>query len=286
MRCDACQEIFCKDHIAYANHKCMSSYKKVTVKTSKCTSCLHVLASDLFLLLLFCRISRCLYVLYATSPSPSREGRCPTLKWANTSTGTADRTPLRERERFPSTLMPLPLPSVCKQNNRASVFQIFTNKCSKGGCKQKEMMRVTCDQCHLNFCLKHRHPLDHDCKPDGKPLSKSGWVQPRPAGPCEGRPSDLIPFPPLRHAAVMRASASSSSASSSSSSGNPWPVSNGMSRAHSSRLELARCHAADVKRALQIEFSLLLSLAPPSGSPPQCQHRVLSLHQHLSRLAW
>lgn len=56
-------------------------------------------------------------------------------------------------------------------------FQIFTNKCSKGGCKQKEMMRVTCDQCHLNYCLKHRHPLDHDCKTDGKPLSKSGWVQ-------------------------------------------------------------------------------------------------------------
>lgn len=60
-----------------------------------------------------------------------------------------------------------------------SSFQIFTNKCSKGGCKQKEMMRVTCDQCHLNFCLKHRHPLDHDCKTDGKPLSKSGWVEPR-----------------------------------------------------------------------------------------------------------
>lgn len=29
MRCDACQEIFCKDHITYASHKCMSSYKKV-----------------------------------------------------------------------------------------------------------------------------------------------------------------------------------------------------------------------------------------------------------------
>lgn len=182
--------------------------------------------------------------------------------------------------------MRLALPSVCKQNNCVSVFQIFTNKCSKGGCKQKEMMRVTCDQCHLNFCLKHRHPLDHDCKPDGKPLSKSGWVQPRRAGPYEGRLSDLIPLPPLRHAAVMRASASSSSASSSSSSGNPWPVSNGMSRAHSSRLELARSHASDVKQALQIEFSLPLSLAPPSGSPPQSRHRMLSLHQHLSRLAW
>lgn len=207
----------------------------------------------------FCRISRCQYVLYATSPSPSREERCPTLKWANTSTGTANRTPLRERERFIPTMMHLVLPSVCSQNNRASVFQIFTNKCSKGGCKQKEMMRVTCDQCHLNFCLKHRHPLDHDCKPDGKPLSKSGWVQPHPAGLYEGKgmePFDLISFLPLSHAAVMRVSASSSSASSSSSSGNPWPVSNGMSRAHSSRLDRVRTRTSDIKQAHQIAFSL------------------------------
>lgn len=55
-------------------------------------------------------------------------------------------------------------------------LQIFTNKCSKGGCKQKEMIRVTCDQCHLNYCLKHRHALDHDCKTDAKPVSKSGLV--------------------------------------------------------------------------------------------------------------
>lgn len=191
MRCDACQEIFCKDHITYANHKCMSSYKKVTVKAMKCYSSLHVVASSFFLSLL-CRISRCQYVLYATSPSPSREERCPTLKWANTSTGTADRTPLRERERFRSILMYLALPSVSNQNNGVSLFQIFTNKCSKGGCKQKEMMRVTCDQCHLNFCLKHRHPLDHDCKTDGKPLSKSGWVQPHPAGPSEGKLMEII----------------------------------------------------------------------------------------------
>lgn len=30
MRCDACEAIFCKDHITYASHKCTSSYKKVT----------------------------------------------------------------------------------------------------------------------------------------------------------------------------------------------------------------------------------------------------------------
>lgn len=54
------------------------------------------------------------------------------------------------------------------------IFQIFTNKCLKPGCKQKEMMKVICDQCHKNYCLKHRHPLDHDCSGAGRPLSKAG----------------------------------------------------------------------------------------------------------------
>lgn len=130
-------------------------------------------------------------------------------------------------------------------------------------------MRVTCDQCQLNFCLKHRHPLDHDCKPDGKPLSKSGWVQPHPAGPSEGKqmgPFDLIYFLPLRHAAVMRASASSSTASSTSSTGNPRPVSNGVSRAHSSRLDRVHSHTSDIKQAHQIEFSLQRPPAAPHFS--------------------
>ncbi|XP_011602437.2 AN1-type zinc finger protein 2A isoform X3 [Takifugu rubripes] len=159
MRCDACQEIFCKDHITYANHKCTSSYKK-DIQVPVCPLC--------------------------NIPIPVKRGEMPDIKVGEH----IDRD--------------------CKSDPAQRKRKIFTNKCSKGGCKQKEMMRVTCDQCHLNFCLKHRHPLDHDCKPDGKSLSKSG------------------------HAAVMRASASSSSASSSSSTGNPPPVSNGIGRAHSS----------------------------------------------------
>nr|XP_049601760.1 AN1-type zinc finger protein 2A isoform X3 [Syngnathus scovelli] len=98
----------------------------------------------------------------------------------------------------------------CKSDPAQRKRKIFTNKCSKGGCKQKEMMRVTCDQCHLNYCLKHRHPLDHDCKSDGKPLSQAG------------------------HAAFMRAQSSSSA---SSSPGHSRSVSNGgsaASRGHSS----------------------------------------------------
>ncbi|XP_023008307.1 AN1-type zinc finger protein 2A isoform X3 [Maylandia zebra] len=123
MRCDACQEIFCKDHITYANHKCTSSYKK-DIQVPVCPLC--------------------------DTPIPVKRGEMPDIKVGEH----IDRD--------------------CKSDPAQRKRKIFTNKCSKGGCKQKEMIRVTCDQCRLNYCLKHRHPLDHDCKTDGKPLSKSG----------------------------------------------------------------------------------------------------------------
>ncbi|XP_040047796.2 AN1-type zinc finger protein 2A isoform X1 [Gasterosteus aculeatus] len=162
MRCDACEEIFCKDHITYANHKCTSSYKK-DVQVPVCPLC--------------------------NIPIPIKRGEMPDIKVGEH----IDRD--------------------CKSDPAQRKRKIFTNKCSEGGCKQKEMIRVTCDQCHLNYCLKHRHPLDHDCKTDGKPLSKPG------------------------HSALMRAQGTSSTcASASSGSRHSRPVSSGVSansRGHS-----------------------------------------------------
>ncbi|KAL2100774.1 hypothetical protein ACEWY4_002535 [Coilia grayii] len=153
MRCDACQEIFCKDHITYANHKCNSSYKK-DVQVPVCPLC--------------------------NTPIPIKRGEMPDIKVGEH----IDRD--------------------CKSDPAQRKRKIFTNKCSKGGCKQKEMIRVMCDECHQNYCLKHRHPLDHDCKADGKAVSKPG------------------------HAALMRAQASSSSSSASSSTrGSTRAVANG-----------------------------------------------------------
>ncbi|KAK0155750.1 AN1-type zinc finger protein 2B [Merluccius polli] len=123
MKCDACDDIFCKDHITYANHHCTSSYKK-DVQVPVCPLC--------------------------NIPIPIKRGEMPDIKVGEH----IDRD--------------------CKSDPAQRKRKIFTNKCSRGGCKQKEMIRVTCGQCHLNYCLKHRHPLDHDCKTDGKPLSKSG----------------------------------------------------------------------------------------------------------------
>ncbi|XP_055507310.1 AN1-type zinc finger protein 2A isoform X1 [Leucoraja erinacea] len=123
MKCDACAQIFCKDHISYVHHQCTSSYKK-DVQVPMCPLC--------------------------SMPVPVKRGEMPDIRVSEHI----------DRE--------------CKSDPAQKKRKIFTNKCSSPGCKQKEMIKVTCDQCHLNFCLKHRHPLDHVCAADGKPLSKPG----------------------------------------------------------------------------------------------------------------
>ncbi|ETE58209.1 AN1-type zinc finger protein 2B [Ophiophagus hannah] len=95
LKCDACQELFCKDHIIYSRHRCSSAYKKVI------------------------RVD-----------------------------GIRNLVKLGRR--------------------------VFTNKCFQAGCRKKEMMRLVCDQCHQNFCLHHRHPLDHQCPGRIRPVSKAG----------------------------------------------------------------------------------------------------------------
>ncbi|XP_071418012.1 AN1-type zinc finger protein 2B isoform X3 [Pithys albifrons albifrons] len=144
LKCDACEQIFCTDHIAYAQHACTSAYKK-DVQVPVCPLC--------------------------NTPVPVRRGEMPDVVVGEH----IDRD--------------------CKSDPAQRKRKIFTNKCLKPGCKQKEMMKVICDQCHKNYCLKHRHPLDHDCSGAGRPLSKAG------------------------HAAVTRAQASSSKIVTASSSG-------------------------------------------------------------------
>jgi len=50
---------------------------------------------------------------------------------------------------------------------RESAKRKIKKRCSVRKCKQTEFIKVECDQCKQNFCLKHRHPTDHQCQ--GKP---------------------------------------------------------------------------------------------------------------------
>lgn len=63
---------------------------------------------------------------------------------------------------------------VSAETNLPSAPQIFTNKCERSGCRQREMMKLTCERCGGNFCIKHRHPLDHDCSGASHPTSRPG----------------------------------------------------------------------------------------------------------------
>jgi len=48
-------------------------------------------------------------------------------------------------------------------------------RCSKVKCKTRELIKLDCGQCQLNFCLKHRHPQDHECSGKStKPRNDAG----------------------------------------------------------------------------------------------------------------
>ncbi|OQR68733.1 AN1-type zinc finger protein-like [Tropilaelaps mercedesae] len=49
---------------------------------------------------------------------------------------------------------------MCKNSSK----KVYTNRCSARQCKKKEMIPIRCGQCCRNFCLKHRHPSDHECR--------------------------------------------------------------------------------------------------------------------------
>uniref|UniRef100_A0A8C8VN16 Zinc finger AN1-type containing 2B n=1 Tax=Pelusios castaneus TaxID=367368 RepID=A0A8C8VN16_9SAUR len=123
LKCDACEQIFCTDHITYSEHRCTSAYKK-DVQVPVCPLC--------------------------STPIPVKRGEMPDVAVGEH----IDRD--------------------CRSDPAQRKRKIFTNKCLKAGCKQREMMKLICDQCHGNFCLKHRHPLDHNCSAAGPPLSKAG----------------------------------------------------------------------------------------------------------------
>ncbi|NXI43317.1 ZFN2B protein, partial [Galbula dea] len=220
LKCDACEQIFCTDHIAYAQHSCTSAYKK-DVQVPVCPLC--------------------------NTPVPVRRGEMPDVVVGEH----IDRD--------------------CKSDPAQRKRKIFTNKCMKSGCKQKEMMKVICDQCHKNYCLKHRHPLDHDCSERGHPLSRAG------------------------HTAIARAQASSSKTVTASSSG-AARVAESPSSPASARAAVSQTHSTSPpavmlqnglseEEALQraLEMSLVESACSSAQPPSSTQEEEdLALAQALS----
>jgi len=52
-----------------------------------------------------------------------------------------------------------------------------SNRCSKKGCKQIELIPFKCERCHKNHCVRHRLDTDHDCEGfqgTGRGMSNAG----------------------------------------------------------------------------------------------------------------
>ncbi|OCT63372.1 AN1-type zinc finger protein 2A [Xenopus laevis] len=197
LKCDACEQIFCKDHITYTQHKCSSAYKK-DVQVPVCPLC--------------------------NTPIPVTRGQTPDI------------------------VVGEHIDLDCKSDPARQKRKIFTNKCAKPACRQKELMKVICEDCHGNFCLKHRHPLDHDCKGKSAPISRTG------------------------HAALLRSQASTSKASAHSSHAAPKPATlppRSRTSVPSAQAPAAASLQIGLTEEEALQRALEMSLAESSGAAAQ-----------------
>ncbi|EGD74583.1 hypothetical protein PTSG_05948 [Salpingoeca rosetta] len=76
----------------------------------------------------------------------------------------------------PNIAMDEHIDSGCKKHK---VRKANPNRCSCAGCKVTEVMPFLCDRCLKNYCLKHRHPDDHDCAGRSSSAAHTKRSQPR-----------------------------------------------------------------------------------------------------------
>lgn len=67
------------------------------------------------------------------------------------------------RNELPDIKMSQHIDSDCQSDPAKEKRKAYTNACSVRKCKKKELVPVNCNTCRKNFCLKHRHPTDHEC---------------------------------------------------------------------------------------------------------------------------
>ncbi|CAH0563658.1 unnamed protein product [Brassicogethes aeneus] len=78
------------------------------------------------------------------------------------------------RGQQPDVVVGAHIDNDCQADPAKSRRKVFTNRCSFKKCKNKEVIPVICSECKLNFCLKHRHAVDHSC--EGKNAVRNKWA--------------------------------------------------------------------------------------------------------------
>ncbi|XP_028342038.1 AN1-type zinc finger protein 2A isoform X1 [Physeter macrocephalus] len=141
LECDACKQDFCKDHFTYAAHKCPFAFKQ-DVLVPVCPLC--------------------------NSPIPVKRGEIPDVVVGEHIDGDCEHRPGKKKEGVrPVCVSPLGA-------GFSSGKKIFTYRCSKEGCRRKEMLRAACSECRGGFCIQHRHPRARGCARGGPPASTAG----------------------------------------------------------------------------------------------------------------
>ncbi|XP_029411032.1 AN1-type zinc finger protein 2A isoform X2 [Nannospalax galili] len=166
--CDACKQDFCKDHFSYAAHKCPFAFKK-NVQVPICPLC--------------------------SIPVPVKRGENPDVVVGEHMDRDCTSHPGRKKEKegWNPRMCRCPPAGDTSQSlvqtppYTGRFMQVFTHRCSKEGCRKKEMLQLACVQCRGNFCIQHRHPLDHSCQPGSSSASRAGTSatrapEPKPLG--------------------------------------------------------------------------------------------------------
>ena len=151
-----------------------------------------------------------------------------------------------KRGDVPDAAVSLHIDNECKSDPAVKKRKIYTNRCNKKGCKVKELIKVTCDSCALNFCLTHRHPQDHEC-----------------AGPARSAATSRAGLAAMQRLQASQSAPRSGGSAGSSGSVNRWS----RNAAHPSHSELQGSLTEDQALARAIQASL-------SESKPMTQEEM------------
>uniref|UniRef100_A0A8D8RV19 AN1-type zinc finger protein 2B n=1 Tax=Cacopsylla melanoneura TaxID=428564 RepID=A0A8D8RV19_9HEMI len=127
-------------------HCSMETCKKLDFLPVKCDACLCTFCSE-----------HMTYLGHSCKSAAQKDVQVPVCPLCNQPVPT-------KRGELPDYAVGLHIDNNCSSDTAQERRKIFTNKCSVKSCKGRELIPVKCYQCTLNFCLKHRHPNDHNCE--------------------------------------------------------------------------------------------------------------------------
>lgn len=128
------------------DHCSLSACKKLNFLPIKCDACQDIFCEEHYS-----------YLNHKCSEAYTKDNQVPVCPLCNSPVPTP-------RGQQPDATVGAHIDRDCQSSSAKDRRQVFTNKCSKKGCKGKEVIPVLCGECNFNFCLRHRHPTDHACE--------------------------------------------------------------------------------------------------------------------------